>query len=226
MTENEQSSEVKEEDLAQEALDATAADEPVTEPKVPLHEHTALRQRAQQAEVAQARAEGELAAIRQKAVPAVKSPLDLEVERQAADGIAEADMTVSPALIREQQAYDLKAAEQTAVANRKQELGVVQVASANKAKAAHADWQAVIAAGDGLLSAGEILDIAATGEGFGEMYYEECRAAAEKNVPKSDSSTDTAPETNTSESEAVVPTQQEILKDIQADPQTIAAAQL
>ena len=221
---NEQSSEVKEKDLAQEALDAT--DEPVTEPKVPLHEHTALRQRAQQAEVAQARAEGELAAIRQKAVPAVKSPLDLEVERQAADGIAEEDMTVSPALIREQQAYDLKMGEQAAVANRKQELGVVQVASANKAKAAHADWQAVIAAGDGLLSAGEILDIAATGEGFGEMYYEECRAAAEKNVPQSESSTNTAPETNTSESEAVVPTQQEILKEIQADPQTIAAVQL
>ena len=226
MTENEQSSKGKEEDLAQEALDATAADELVTEPKVPLHEHTALRQRAQQAEVAQARAEGELEAIRQKAVPAVKSPLDLEVERQAADGIAEADMTVSPALIREQQAYDLKMGEQAAVANRKQAIEVVQVASANKAKAAHPDWQEVIAAGDGLLSAGEILDIAATGEGFGEMYYEECRAAAEKNVPKSESETNTAPETNTSESEAVVPTQQEILKDIQADPQTIAAAQL
>lgn len=232
--EKEQSSEMKDEDLdtaASAEEETSPADKPVTEPKVPLHEHTALRQRAQAAEIAQARAEGELVAIKQQSasdVLAAKSPLDLEVERQVAMGIPEEDMTITPALYRRQYLHDMQVANQAAEANRKNELGVVQLASANKAKAAHEDWQEVVAAGDGLLTPGEVLDIAATGEGFGEMYYVKLQAAIERNKPKSESETNTAPETKPSklEAEPKVPTQQEILKGINADPQTIVAAQL
>ena len=235
--EKEQSSEVKEEDLAQEALDATAdetstADEPVIkEPTVPLHDHTALRTRAQAAEIAQARAEGELNAIRQQQAsqtPAAKSPLDLEIERQAAMGVLEEDMTITPALYRRQQLFDQQIANQAAESNRQHELGKVQVVSLRTAKANHEDWMEVVAKGDALLTKGEVLDIVNTGEGFGEFYYAKLQEAIERNAPKSEPKAETAPEKKPSKSEAEekVPTQQEILNDIQADPQTIAAAQL
>jgi len=237
--EKEQSSEVKDEDLAQEALDATASAEEETsladEPEqqgVPVAKHAALRHRAQTAEIAQARLEGELSALKHQQAeqaPAPKSPLDIEVERQAALGILEEDMTISPRIIKANDLYNLQIANQATEANKKHELGVVQLASAKKAKVAHEDWQEVIGAGDALLTPGELLDIAATGVGFGELYYEECQAAITRNVPKTESETqNTAPETKPSKSEAEpkVPTQQEILKGLNVDPATEAAAQL
>lgn len=238
--ENEQSSEVKEEDLAQEveAKAASAEETPAEEPEqgVPVAKHAALRKRAQAAEIAQARAEGELNALRQQQAsqaPATKSPLDLEIERQAAMGVPEEDMTITPALYRKQQLYDQQVANQAAEAQKKHELGDIQVRSARMAKALHEDWTEVVALGDGLLTEGELVDIMNTGEGFGELYYAKLQEAIARNAPKSEAKTETAPEKKQSKSEAEkkkeeekVPTQQEILKDIQADPITIAAAQL
>ena len=233
--EKEQSSEVKEEDL--EALEAAASAEeeetsPAEEPEkgVPIAKHVALRHRAQSAEIAQARAEGELNALRQQQAsqkPAAKSPLDLEIERQANMGILEENMTITPALYRKQQLYDQQVANQTAESDRQHALGKIQKKSIMAAQANHEDWQQAVARGDGLLTPGEVLDIVNTGDGFGELYYAKLQEAIERNAPKSESKLVTAPEKKPSKLEAEkVPTQQEILKDIQADPQTIAAALL
>lgn len=236
--EKEQSSEEK--DLAQEALDATAASaeeepSPAEEPEVgvPVAKHAALRKRAQAAEIALARSEGELDAVRKQQAsqgPAAKSPLDLEIERQTAMGIPEDDMSVSPRIIRANDLYNQQVANQAAEAQKKHELGDIQVRSARLAKASHDDWMEVVAVGDGLLTKGELLDIMSAGVDFGEIYYAKLQEAIAKNAPKSE--TNAAPEKKPSKSEAEkkeeekVPTQQEILNDIQADPQTIAAAQL
>lgn len=241
MAEQQQSSEeVKEQDLAQEALDATREEDPPVdesakkeEPTVPLHEHTALRQRAQTAEVARARAEGKVAAMEhQRTVeqPAPKSPLQSEIERQTADGILEEDMTVSPKIIKEQELYNQQVANQTAEASRKEQLDAQRSISGNKAMAVHDDWQNVMLAADGLMTEGELLDIANAGENFGEKAYTTAQGAIERNKPVTET-TETAPEKKQSESEAdvkkeKVPTQQEILKDLDVDPVIEAASLL
>lgn len=241
--ETEQSSEKTEEELAQEALDATATEETSDEETspaegsekqgVPIPKHAALRQRAQTAEIGQARAEGALAAIeKQRAhdAPPSKSPLDLEIERQAAEGIAEEDMAISPRIIKAQETFNQQVANQKAETVAKEQLTAKQLTSATKAKAKHEDWQETVLAADGLLTQGELIDIAGAGVDFGEVAYVKSKAALERTKPS-----DTAPETKPSKSEAEakakaeaekVPTQKEILKDLNADPQTEAAAQL
>ncbi len=236
--EKEQSSEAKEEDLVvDDAASVVEEPSPAEEPEVgvPVAKHAALRKRAQAAEIALARSEGELDAVRKQHAsqgPDAKSPLDLEIERQTAMGILEDDMSVSPRIIRANDLYNQQVANQAAAAAKKHEHGDIQVKSARAAKANHDDWIEVIAVGDGLLTPGELLDINSAGVDFGEIYYAKLQEAIARTAPKSETETIAAPETKQSKSEAEkkekerVPTQQEILKDIQADPQTIAAAQL
>lgn len=253
MTEIKQSSEEKEQVLAQEALDAAnaeetpAAEEPVVkEPAVPLHEHTALRQRAQQAEVDKARLEGELAGMKTQQAsnaPAVISPYDAEVARQEAEGIGEEDMKFTPKILRAQDAYNKQVANQEATATAKQQMLNQQVASANKAKTEHEDWQATISAGQALLTPGELLDLEQTGVDFGEVAYEKCQTAIARSAKtEPDNTAPNKKDDKKSESEAekkaaaekvaaekakVVPTQQEILDVVgQVDPQTAHAATL
>lgn len=241
--ETEQSSEVKDEGLAQEALGATAeaetppAEKPAAEElKVPLHTVTALRTRAQQAEVAQARAEGELAALKQvqsQQVPAPKSPLQLRAEEEE---VSIGEVKMDGALYEAQKEHDQQIATQATQAEATRKLGVQQLASTNKAKAAHEDWQKVVLDGQALLSPGELVDIGAAGDDFGELAYAKCATALAQNK----SETDAAPEKKLSKSEAEakakaeaeakakekVPSQQEILKGVEGDPASIAAAQL
>lgn len=243
--ENEKSSEVKEQDLAQEALDATAPTGEET-PKeetspagesesqdVPVAKHIALRHRAQTAELEAATLRGEIKGMQQaqaSQAPAAKSPLELEVERQAAEGTAEEDMVITPALYRKQQLYDQQVANQAAEKTAQDQITTKQLASANKAKAAHDDWQEVLLAADGLFTEGELVDLKRAGENFGELAYEKAQAAIERNKSevKPEPKANTAPEKKQSKSEAEtkVPTQQEILKDLNVDPVTEAAAQL
>ncbi len=231
MSEEKQSSEVKDDSLAEDALKAaadTSADEP--EQTVPLHKHVALRTRAQEAEIGQARAEGELSAIKaaqSQDAPAPKSPLDLEIERQAASGIAEEDMSISPRILREQEVHNQQIANQTAQTTAKQQLGIKQLASAKKAQTAHSDFQHVVQTGEAFLTEGELFDIGKAGDDFGELAYAKCAAALAANKPEHKSETDTAPEKKQSESEAEkVPTQSEILKGLNVDPSVEAAAQM
>ena len=231
--EKQESSEVKDDGLAKDALEATAdtsADEP--EQTVPLHKHTALRTRAQEAEVGRARAEGELAAVKAQQAqdaPAVKSPIDLEIERQAALGITEEEVVITPALYRKQQNYDKQVANQAAQTKATQELGARQLASVKKASAAHSDFQQIVKTGEVFLSEGELFDIGKAGDDFGELAYAKCAAALAANKPEAESKskTGTAPEKKQSESEAeTVPTQSEILKGLNVDPSVEAAAQM
>jgi hypothetical protein len=200
---NEMSSEVTKEEVTQEALDAAAEEVKVpveVEPTVPLHVHTALRSRAQDAEIAQARAEGKLEALQsQNVATATISPLDAEIARQRADGVEDADMQISASIMKADKAYEQNQATLAAEASAKQELGKTQVASMNTAKLVHDDWQGVVNAGQTLLSQGEAIDIAAAGDNFGAVAYEKCKAAIERNkVPV----TQAAPEIKLSESEA------------------------
>ena len=207
--ENKTSSEVEEKNLAQEALEATeGVAAPAGEPAVPLHKHVALRERAQRAEIAQARAEGELAAIRQQqseAAPAEKSPLQVEMERQAAAGIDEDDMTITPKVYRAQKEYEERQATQKVQQEATEKLRKQQLASVIQARAAHDDFDEVIKAGDALLTKGEVLDLNEAGVDFGERTYAKCKAAIEAQTAakaKSESKTETAPENKPSESEA------------------------
>jgi len=221
----------------QDDIDALAADEETSpadelEQGVPIAKHAALRQRAQQAEIARARAEGELAALREQqtrqAPASAKSPLDLEIERQAAMGIDEEDMTISPKVIKANDIYNQQVANQKAEKAAREELAAKQTASAHKAMTIYPDWSQVVQAADGLLTQGELLDITRAGDNFGEIAYEKAQAALARNK-KPEPNTSTAPEKKQSKSEAEkakVPTRQEILDSISADPQTIAAAQL
>jgi len=155
---------------AQEALDAAVTEEakPVeVEPSVPLHVHTALRGRAQDAEIAQARAEGKLEALQsQNLATATVSPIDAEIARQKAEGIDEEDMQISPAVIKADKQYERNQAAIAAEATAKQQLGQLQVGSMNTAKLVHDDWQDVVNAGQSLLTPGQAIDIAAAGDNF------------------------------------------------------------
>ena len=206
MEDNKMSSESQEQEVAQEALEAAATEEvkaspAEAEPTVPLHVHTALRGRAQTAEIAQARAEGKLEALQQQNVAtATVSPLDAEIARQRVDGIEEEDISIPASVIQADKLYErnqIVAAEEAAA---KQQLGNIQIASMNTAKLVHADWQEVINAGQNLLTNGESMDVAAEGSNFGELAYEKCKAAIERANPVT--KTEAAPETKLSESEA------------------------
>jgi len=207
----------------------TLEKEAVEEPKVPLHEHTALRSRAQAAELEAAELKGRLAAMTEmqtKQTPAAKSPLDLEIERQAAEGIDEDDMVISPALYRKQQIYDKQIANQQAEARAKEEINAKRLSSVNNAKAKYDDWQTVIDAGGSLLTKGEVVDLEDAGVDFGEKTYKKCLAAIERSKPASTTKQKQTP----SELEAVrtkLPSQKEILAGIEGiDPLTAAAALL
>ncbi len=211
--ETEKSNESTEQDLAKEALETTEETTKETSPAgesedqqgqqgVPIAKHTALRQRAQAAEIKAANLQGQLTTMQQQQAvqaPAPKSPMDLEIERQVAEGIDEEDMTITPRIYREQKLYEQQIANQTAQAESNRQLGTMQLASATKAKAGHEDWQEVVLAGEALLSQGELLDIAAAGDNFGELAYTKCKAVLERNKSKTDTSA--APEKKPSEQE-------------------------
>jgi hypothetical protein len=232
--EEKQSSEVKEQEaeksVAEEALEATAGSASETEPKVPLHEHTALRKRAQSAELEAANLRGQLEATSRTAQTQTpeKGPLQLEIERQVAEGIDEADMTVSPKIILAQEAYAKAVNEQAATANAQQAVTTKQRASAALSKVKHDDFQTVINEGLALMTRGQIADAEDEIENFGENLYAKSQEIIAKNA-KPESETETAPEEKPSESEAEkekVPTQTEILDSLNTDPATAAAIDL
>jgi len=235
MTETKMSSEEETRDLTQEATDASADTPAKTEPTVPLHEVTALRTRAQEAEaIAQqnaidlATAQGELNALRNKPTATSKSPLEIEIERQAAEGLTEDEMTVSPVVVRAEAVYQRQIDEQAAQTRTRAEIASVQTKSVKKATAKYSDYKAVTNQGEVLLTRGELVDIASETDNFGEIAYAKCKAAIERFAPakpetKPEVIADAAPNKNQSES-VVVPTQQEILKGV--DPATALAAQL
>jgi hypothetical protein len=238
--ETEQSSEVTEEqELTQEAIDAAAEKETPAEvePTVPLHVHTALRTRAQEAEVAAARAEGALDALKSHNIAtATVSPLQAAKAAYIAENGDAEGFTMSVELYEQDTAYKDAQAAKAADVNANQQLEVLQSASLNTAKLVHDDYEDVIIAGRALMTPGEKLDVNSAGDNFGELAYKTCKAAIERNKPV-EKVTEAAPETESSKLEAEkkaaaekeeLATQEELLKNKvrHPDPAVEAAKQL
>ncbi len=237
MTEIENESSENQE-LAQEALDATET--PADEPTVPLHKHTALRTRAQNAELEAAELKGRIAGMQEtqtQAAPAAKDPLDVEIERQRTEGVADEDMNISPVVYRRHEQHVKQVDNAAAQAVAAGQLRIQQNASKTTAMAVHDDFNEVINAGQNHLTKGELLDIEGAGENFGETCYSKCKAAAERSKPEKKPD-EPAPNKNEGESEAEkaariakekeVQSQDEILKglDKDVDPATARAMSL
>jgi hypothetical protein len=232
--EEKQSSEVEDQEAdkssAEQALDATADPASESEKGVPVAKHAALRQRAQAAERAQAFAEGQLAAIKEQTAaqaPTVKGPLQLEIERQAAEGIAEEDMTVSPRILIAQQAHDRSIAEQAATTKANETRLSKQRESTALSRVKHEDFDTVVNTGLALMTPGQRLDLENEVDNFGEVAYAKSQAIIAQNA-KPESKTETAPEKeeSKSETEEKVPSQDEILKGLNVDPVTEAVSKL
>ncbi len=220
---------------AQGALDSTET-LVESEQMVPVAKHAALRQRAQAAELEAANLKGQLTTLQQTTTPSVKSPLEIEIEKQKGDGIDEEDMAITPALYRKQKAFESQQAKQVATIESTQVMQTAQLASTNQAKQVHNDWQEVIVAALPNMTKGEILDIESQIENFGEAAYNKAKEVLERLAPES-SKSEAEAETKKA-AEAVrkaaelatankkVPTQDEILKDLNVDPATEAAARL
>jgi hypothetical protein len=220
------SEESTKQELAQEALDS--AEEKVVEPEqtVPLGKHTALRHRAQTAELEAAELRGRVSALESMNItqaPTQLSPIDREVARQIEAGeIENADeVVITGKLFKEQQAYMNDINAQLADAEATKSLGVQQVASIAATRLVHDDFDDVVGRGQNLLTKGQMLDITNAGENYATMAYDMSKAALEKQTPaKVD---EAAPKKEPSELEAekaaaaakakeVVPSQEEILK--------------
>ena len=174
------SSEQEQESEETSAEEKASASEPV----VPLHEHTALRGRAQAAEVDAANLRGQLTALQSQTTEQTeKSPMDIEIARQAGEGIAEEDMTITPALFRQQQVFDKQQAEQATVASAKQVRSEAQLSSRELAIVAHPDWQPVVTTAIKHMTKGEMLDLESEGENFGEKIYAKSQQVLERVKP-------------------------------------------
>ncbi len=166
-----------------------------------------------------------------KAAPPAVSPLDAEIARQAAEGIAEDEMTISPTIYRKHEVWKDRVTNQKAAADAKAAKAEIMESSRTASRAKHADWNEVTIAGEGHLTAGEMLDLENAGMDFGDQAYEKCKAAIERAKPKTETP---APEKkpgepeNKAETEKKEPlTQQEILDAVGAvDPDTEAAMKL
>jgi len=187
-----------------------------------------LRTRAQTAEVEAAELRGKIAGMQEataKAAPPAVSPLDAEIARQAGDGVAEEDMTISPTIYRKHELWKEQVANQKTETAAKTAKADVLENSRTASKAKHADWMDVVTAGQVHLTKGEVIDLEEAGADFGEFAYEKCKAATERAKPKTDSSA-TENKPGKPEEDEKVPTQKEILDGLGGDPQAIAVSQM
>lgn len=232
------------EDQNLEQGSAASAGEPVMSEEKAVAKFSALRKRAQEAEIREAELKGRLEEVTKantKLAPPTKAPLDIEIERQTAAGIDAADMTVSPTVVRAQSQYDAQVARKAASTLAANNLKAAQGESIAEAKLVHEDWGEVVKAGQGLLSEAALNKLNKAGDRFGISAYEICQAAVEDKAAadaaralkakKPDDDLNIAPETKPSKSGAPakkhVPTQDEIISAVgHVDAITQAAVDL
>ncbi len=162
--------------------DVSPASESVIAEDVAVAKFTALRSRAQTAETEAARLQGVIEGMEKanaKAAPAVVSPLDAEIAKQAEEGIAESDMTITPAIYRKQQKHEAQVRNLETQAQAKVNAEATKEASRVAARALHPDWDAVINDNQQHLTSGEQLDIEQAGD-FGAEAYKKCLAVSER----------------------------------------------
>lgn len=234
MESKEMSSEVEEkQELTVEATDTEEEKtSPVEdEPTVPLHAHTALRGRAQKAEIEAAELRGKVSVLQSQQIETTTvSPLDTAKAAYIKENGDLDGFTLSAELYEQQEAYKAHQATKTAEGEAAITLANQQATSIHASKLVHDDWQEVLDAGEKLLTRGEHLDITSSGEKFGELAYAKCKAAIERSKPVKETSA--APETKTSEQEAKAkkkadeeaPSQADILAN--ASPAAAAAFKL
>lgn len=210
--------------------DAPSADEPVISEEKAVAKFTALRSRAQTAELRAERAEGVIEGMKQaatKAVPPAKSPLQLRAEQE---GVSVGEVQMDGALYEAQRTYDQQIVNQKTATDAKTAKAEIMENSRTAAKAKHADWRDIIAAGEGNLTPGELLDLENAGADFGDKAYEVCKVAIERAKPKTETP---APEKKPGEPETKAetkqepPSQQEILDAVgPVDPEIATAMEL
>lgn len=210
---------------------APSAEEPVISEEKAVAKFTALRSRAQAAEVESAELRGKIAGMQEaaaKVAPPAKSPLQLRAEQ---DGVSIGEVQMDGALYEAQRTHDQQIANQKAATDAKAEKAKVMETSRTASRAKHDDWNEITIAGEGHLTPGQMLDLENAGMDFGEQAYEMCKAAIERVKPKPETP---APENKSSEPENKTepenkepPTQEEILSTVGAvDPDTEAAMKL
>jgi hypothetical protein len=166
-----------------------------------------LRTRAQAAEMREAELIGKLSMVNATNAPPQKSPLEVRAEEE---GVSVGEVALDGALYQAQKDYDAKIARNQAARESEDAAVQVRVQSKKVSVAKHPDWEQVIAAGEILLTKGEMLDLQNAGADFGEAAYNKCTAAIVKAKPKEDPP---APKKEPSEPETKpVPTQDEILE--------------
>lgn len=168
-----------------------------SEQMVPVAKHAALRSRAQAAEVEAANLKGQLTALQQTTtVPSVKSPMDIAME---SEGVTDPDELEKPiSVMRAQQKWENEQAEQVAQADAKQVRSQAKLASRELALVAHDDWQQVVNKAVAHMTKGEMIDLDAEGENFGEAIY----AKSQEVLKRVNPGKTTAPEKKQSEQEA------------------------
>ncbi len=239
--ENENSNENSNENQdLEKGSEASPASESVMSEDKAVAKFSALRTRAQTAETEAARLQGVIEGMEKantKAAPAVISPLDAEIARQAEEGIAEEEMTISPVIYRKQQKHEAQVRNQKAEADKATTLEATKETSRVAARALHPDWDTVINENQQYLTAGEVLDIENAGADFAVQAYQKCQAVSERlktkteNIASNQSEEEKAAAAKLAEEvkakEKHVPTQDEILSVVGAvDPVTDFVASL
>jgi hypothetical protein len=223
--------ESSEQETQTEAVVEEKVTEKVEEPMVPLHEHTALRSRAQTAEVDNARLKGQidiLTAQQTTEAPVNVSPVDREIARQREEDpdLTDDDIVITAKTFRDQEAWKVQTANQASEDAAASDLKVQQAISVQTAYKVHDDYMDVINQGDKLLTEGQLLDCRNAGADFGEKSYQMCKSAIEKAnlkaAPESSEQTDdekvaadaAAKVKADAEAEKAVPSQESILSNI------------
>jgi len=216
------------------AVDGTPpAEESVISEEKAIAKFTALRSRAQAAEIEAAELRGKLEILQganeQNAAHAEVSPIQREMKKQEVDSLDDLDLTPGEMLRlgRQESAWEKAQATKAEAAEAEKAAVQTRIKSRNAAVAKHPDWQTVIDVGEQHLTAGELLDLQNAGADFGIAAYEKCKAAAERVKPKTDLSAQNEPEKGGKTTTKEVPTQEEILSTVgYVDPVVLAASML
>lgn len=219
--------------LEKEALEVAEGTPPVEKSEFSPDAITAIstqRTRAQNAELATARLQGQLdaqtAQNTQAAAVLEKSPIQLEMEKQGVSSIDDLELSTGETIRLMNQNQGWK--ENQTKKDAEQQVKDVQAQSREAAKAKYPDWMEVVVGNQDHLTIAEAAILTNAGADFGELAYEKCKVAAERMKPKTE---EVAPEKKPGEPEpklkAKVLTQDEILAaEAGADPRTLAVADM
>ena len=184
----EQAAEATESDLAEKALESSeesAESAEAQEDKVPLSKYMATKNRAKDAELENARLQGELQGI-EKATAKTEdaavalSPVQKEMAAQEVNSEDELDLTGAEAmkLMRAETAFEKKQEDTKTAETSTQTTKQAQATSYREAIEANdiegLDFKTIVTEGEKLLTRGEALDLGDMTDGFGDAVFKKC----------------------------------------------------